>query len=207
MTLNAQIKHLLDTIKYDLKQKRKFFVSLDGKNNLIGSLNIKMFGLQAGYIYNDRTSFYLGLYNTYGNSSEIVENPTAAQNKVDSNTVISTYGLGYINYGIDYEFHDSRKWRLSIPCAIGLGAGHYNKASLKRNYGATNPGVVPFELGINASYKLTWWLWFGGGLGTRISLLSTHEFNGPFYTFGFQIKTGTIIRRARESIREYREKH
>lgn len=205
LSMQAQVRHVLDTIKFDLSKRGKFFIGLDGKNNLVGDFKIKMFGVQGGYIYNNRTSLYVGFYNTYGDRSTIVENTTAAQGKTDSNTVYATYGMGYINLGLEYMFHDSKRWRLSIPIAMGLGAGRYSKHSMKTVYDNRYPGIVPIELSINASYKLKWWLWVGGGLGTRVSLSHSHEFNGPFYTFGLQFKTGTIIRRAREAYKEYQE--
>ncbi|MDI1234766.1 MAG: hypothetical protein PSX81_10830 [bacterium] len=205
IALHAQVRNMFDTIKYDFTKRGKFFVGLDGKNNIVGDLKVKMFGVQCGYLFNNRTSLYLGFYNTYGNNSYIVENNTAPQGKVDSNTVYATYGMGYFNFGIEYMFHNSRKWRLSVPIATGLGAGKYIRQSKSTLYENRYPGIVPIEFSINASYKLKWWLWVGGGLGTRISLSHSHEFNGPFYTFGLQIKTGTIIRKAREAYKEYQE--
>jgi hypothetical protein len=207
ISISAQVRHAIDTIKYDLTKKGKFYISLDGKNSLVGDLKVKMFGLQGGYLYNNRTSLYVGFYNSYANAVSIVENRTAPQGKTDSNTVYATYGMGYFNFGIEYMFHDSHKWRLSVPLAMGIGAGVYKKYT-SNPYNRINerhPGIVPIELSINASYKLKWWLWVGGGLGTRISLTHSHEFNGPFYTFGLQIKTGRIIKRATEAYKEYRE--
>ena len=205
ISISAQVRHAIDTIKYDLTKKGKFYISLDGKNSLVGDLKVKMFGLQGGYLYNNRTSLYVGFYNSYAKAVSIVENRTAPQGKTDSNTVYATYGMGYFNFGIEYMFHDSRKWRLSVPLAMGIGAGKYTRQSQKTNYDIRHPGIVPIEFSINASYKLKWWLWVGGGLGTRVSLTHSHEFNGPFYTFGLQIKTGRIIKRATDAYKEYRE--
>lgn len=209
VSLNAQVRHAIDTIKYDLTKKGKFYLSLDGKNSIVGDLKVKMFGLQGGYLYNNRTSLYVGFYNSYANAVTVVENRTAPLGRTDSNTVYATYGMGYFNFGLEYMFHDSHKWRLSVPLAMGIGAGLYEKYTVNNNIKNTiqlrHPGIIPIELSINASYKLKWWLWIGGGLGTRVSLTHSHEFNGPFYTFGLQIKTGTIIKRAREAYNEYRE--
>jgi hypothetical protein len=205
IALNAQVRHLFDTIRYDLTQKKKFFIGFDGKNNVVSDIRIKMFGLKGGFIYNSRTSFYIGFYNTYGNDSQVSSNPTAIAPKTDTNTVFSKYGMGYINYGCEYIFHNSRRWQLSVPVAIGIGAGRHTKVSRGRVTDISRPGILPFETGLNASYKLAWWLWIDGGLGTRISFSSNHEFNGPFYNFGFSIKTEAIIKKARDAIREYRE--
>ncbi len=162
-----------------------------------------MFGLQGGFIYNSRTSIYVGLYNTYDNNTRnIIYNPTAASGVIDSNTVYEKYGMGYINFGIEYIFLNSKRWLLSAPVAIGIGAGRYTKQTQREILKYETPGIKPLEFGVNASYKLTWWLWLGAGLGTRISLNSTHTFNGPFYSFGLQFKTGEMVKRIEKVLKK-----
>lgn len=194
---SGQIRHMFDSIKYDLKHSGSFFVSLDGKNSIIRDRPVKMFGFQAGLLFNKRTNLYAGYYASYKNTRTIY-NPTAAKGEVDSNTVDMRYRLEYLNIGCEYYFKDTRKWRFSIPFSIGLGAGRdirYKKLgndvlSDKRHK------VVPLELGFNARYKLFWWMWISGGLGTRLSLAST-EYNGSYYTFGLSLRTGEIYNRFR----------
>lgn len=199
--LKAENRHLIDSIRFDLKQKKRFYIGFDGKNNIVSSLNLKMFGLQGGYIYNNRTSLYIGLYNTYdNNNTNILNNPTAPIGKTDSNTVYESYGMGYINFGIEYIFLNSKRWLLSTPVAIGIGAGRYKQIRQDEVLEHKTPGIKPLEFGINASYKLTWWVWLGAGLGTRISINKTHAYNGPFYSFGLQIKTGEMIKRINKAL-------
>lgn len=194
---NAQLRHMFDSMRYDFKQPKKFFVSLDGKNNLVSDLNMKMFGLQGGYQYNRRTSLYLGIYWTYNNPSKIVANaPLAGQS--DSNTIYSTYGISYINVGCEYVFFNNKRWRMAIPLALGRGRGSNVFTQNKVQIREEKPRIIPLEIGMNVSYKLKWWLWVGAGIGTRISLNSTHEYNGAFYTFGLQLKTGEIYRRVKK---------
>ncbi len=201
--LNAQVRHLFDTIKYDLTQKKRFFISLDGKNNIVSDIKIKTFGIQGGYIYNNRTSFYVGFYNTHGQNSRIFDNPTALPGKTDSNTVYSSFGMGFINFGCEYIFHNSKRWKLSVPVALGIGAGRHTKVSQGSILEIKRPGIVPLEIGIKANFKLTWWLWIGGGLGTRVSLNSNHQFNGPYYSFSLQFQTEAMIKKVTEVIKKH----
>ncbi len=203
---SAQTRHFLDTIRYDLKQTKRFYLSLDGKNNIVGDLNIKMFGLQGGYIYNRRTSLYMGLYLTSKEATVIAENYNLNAGKTDSNTIYNSYGMTYLNFGCEYIFCNNKKWQLSIPAAIGIGSGTFKRFSEIKYYEAKYPTIIPFETGLKASYKLTWWLWLGAGLGTRISLNSTHYYNGPFYTFGLQVKTGAMIKKAKKAIETHKKK-
>lgn len=203
VSANANSLHIIDSIRHDLRQKHRFYIGFDGKNNIVSSLNIKMFGLQGGYIFNSRTSLYMGLYNTYdNNNTNILVNPTAGPGLTDSNTVYEKYGMGYLNFGIEYIFLNSKRWLLSAPVAIGIGAGRYTKQTQREVLQYKTPGITPLEFGVNASYKLTWWLWLGAGLGTRISINSTHSFNGPFYSFGLQFKTGEVVKRIEKALKK-----
>ena len=197
---------MFDTIRYDLKQKPgAFFLSLDGKQSVIRDLNLKMFGLQAGYLYNKRTNIYLGYYSTLDNANRIYENPTALSPGTDSNTIFTVYGLAYFNLGCEYYFYNSHKWRLSFPAGIGIGVGWDKLFTNTKFLEQKNSTVIPLEIGFNASYKLKWWLWLGAGIGTRLSLASG-QYNGPFFTYGIQWKTGEIYRRTKKWVKSLRHR-
>lgn len=191
----AQVRHFLDTIRYDLHQPRKLYLGLDGKNSIVSDLSLKMFGLQGGYMYNNRTSFFIGLYTTPRKRTTIVSNPTAHYSQTDSNTVYVSYGLTYLNSGCGYIFYNNKRWQLSANLALGIGSGAYNKYSQSKSYITSRPVIIPFETNINASFKLTWWMWLNAGLGTRIALAGKHDYNGALYTYGFSIKLDAIYRK------------
>lgn len=192
----AQFRHMFDTIRYDLKQKKSFFVCLDGKNSVIRDMPVNMFGLQAGYTFNKRTNLFTGFYRSY-NDEKIAYNPTAKSGQIDSSTEFLRYRLTYLNIGCEYYFHNSNKWRFSIPFSIGIGGGkevrRYNYKEISRN----TYTVAPVELGFYAHYKLTWWVWPGAGIGTRVSL-ANRSFNGPYYTYGFSFRLGEIYERGKK---------
>lgn len=195
--VKAQLnRHVIDTIKFDLKQKKKLYVSLDYKNTFVSDLSTKMFGLQLGYIFNKRTSLYIGYYAANETRKEVA-NPTAVNGNTDSNTIYQYYGLNYFNIGIDYIFYNTKRWRFSIPLSIGLGSGYSHLSSLKTNFGTTKTNVVPLEFALYGSYKITWWIWFGAGMGSRIMLNNKSGYNGTFYSIGIQLKTGEIYRRTK----------
>ncbi len=194
-------RHIIDTIRYDLKQSKKLYVSLDFKNTFVSDLSTKMFGLQLGYIFNKRTSLYIGYYGA-NKASKVVANPTALQGKTDSNTMYQNYGLNYFNVGIDYIFYNSKRWRFSIPLSVGKGTGYSQLSTQKNTFATTKTNVVPFEFALYGSYKITWWLWFGAGMGSRIILNNKSGYNGTFYSIGLQLKTGEIYRRTKNFIKE-----
>lgn len=191
----AQIRHMFDSLKYDLSREKSFFISLDGKNSIIRDLPVKMFGIQAGYSFNKRTNLYLGFYFSR-NDDRLISNPTAAAKGLtkDSNSVWQKFHLAYVNAGCDYYFYNKKKWRLSIPVALGIGKGTNKTYKMYTTIEDHRYVVVPFEIGFYATYKISWWIWAGAGMGTRVSLVSP-QFNGPFYTYGLSLRFEEIYKR------------
>lgn len=197
---NAQLKNMYSNIRSDLKGEKSAFVSLDGKNSIVRDVPIKLFGLQAGYLYNKRTNIFLGFYSSY-NDEAIISNPTADLGKTDSNTIWQAYKLTYLNIGCEYYFHNSKRWRFSIPFGLGIGGGIDKQRKSYKPLYEKSKFVMPAEVGFFANYKLTWWLWLGAGMGTRISLVSS-GFTGSYYTFGLSIRYGEIYDRTKKLIKK-----
>ena len=195
LTTKAQVRHMLDSIKYDLKQKREWYLCLDGKNSVIRDLQTKIFGLQYGYMYNKRTNIYINYYTSYNTQDQVLDNPTAGYNKRDSNTVLVSSKLTYMNIGCEYYFMNTRKWRMSIPVGLGIGQGKDETHTSKKYLGIEKHTVIPIDLGYTINYKIKWWIWAGAGIGTRLSLASS-RYNGPYYYFGLSLRFGEMYNRA-----------
>jgi hypothetical protein len=187
----AQFRHMPDTIRYDLKKEPSLVFGLDGKTSFIRDMKLNFYGAQVGYLYNKRTNLHVGFYTTYNKKKNIYDNPTSINKETDSNTIFNKFGMSYLNFGAEYYFYNTGKWRLSLPASAGLGIG-WDKFYRADKYMHTNHSfVMPVELGFNASYKLTWWVWLGAGIGTRLSLAS-QRFNGSYFTYGLQFRTEEI---------------
>jgi hypothetical protein len=193
----GQLRHMCDTIRHDVKKERTLALGLDSKNSFIRDLNLTMYGMQVGYLYNRRTNVHLGLYTTFNRKKTVFDNPTAGQDRIDANTVMNKFGMTYMNLEGEYYFYNTCKWRFSIPTGLGIGIGwdkYYKNNTFTHR---TTSLVIPIELGFNATYKASWWVWIGAGLGTRLSLAS-QKYNGPFFTYGLQFQTEEILRRAKK---------
>jgi len=192
---NAQFKHALDTIRYDLNKKKSFFLSLDGKRSFINSVPQNFFGLQAGYTFNKRTNIFVGLYSTYYDRPYILENLTSKSGRLDSNTVFGLNGLTYFNCGMEYYFYHQKKWRLALPISVGIGS------ALEKKYTQSNIIIdrqnftMPVEIAFYATYKLKWWVWLGAGVGTRVNVFAA-RYSAPFYSYGVNIRFGEIYKRS-----------
>ncbi len=194
--INAQIRHMLDTIKYDLKQDREWFICLDGKNSVIGAQSTKLFGLQYGYLYNKRTNLFIGYYSSYNTQAQILDNPTALPGTRDSNTLFLKSEIAYLNFGCEYYFKNTKRWRMSFPVALGIGQGRDETYTTKKYMGIEKKLMIPLDFGIYVNYKIKWWLWAGAGIGSRISFAST-KYSGSYYTFGLSLRFGAMYDRVR----------
>ncbi len=54
--------------------------------------------------------------------------------------------------------------------------------------------IFPLETGVSALYKLTWWIGFSGGIGSRVVLGSNRaqKFSGTYYNIGVTVFIGDI---------------
>lgn len=190
----AQLRHCIDSIRYDLKQKRSWFLSLDGKNSVVSDLNFKLFGLQFGYLYNKRTNLFVGFYTNTQPVVRISENPTALNGGRDSNTVYDRYSITYFNAGCEYYFHNSKKWRFSIPVSLGIGLGNNQLTRNGKILKQKSSTILPLEFGATAYYKIKWWIWAGAGLGQRVAI-GDSKYSGPYFTIGLSIRYGEIYNR------------
>ncbi|MCC6818708.1 MAG: hypothetical protein IT245_07450 [Bacteroidia bacterium] len=198
---NAQFRKYWDSVKYDLNQDRSWFICLDGKNSIVRDLKLKMFGLQSGYTYNNRTNIFLGYYGSYNNESIILENPTAPFGKIDSNTVYARYKLSYLNIGTESYFVNSKRWRMAIPITFGIGSGTDEKfkrnATFENVFEKSKHTIMPLEIGFYINYKIKWWVWAGAGLGSRFAL-NASAYSGSYYTYGISLRFGEMYSRARD---------
>ena len=204
-SVSGQLKNLYSNIRSDLKGDRSAFVSLDGKNSIVRDVPIKLFGLQVGYLYNKRTNIFVGFYRSY-NKEAIIYNPTIQSPKTDTNTIFQAYKLTYFNLGCEYYFHNSNRWRFSLPFSIGIGGGKITQRKEKISLSKKSSFVMPLELGFFANYKLTWWMWLGAGMGTRVSLTSSN-FTGSYYTFGLSFRYGEIYDRSKKMVKAHKKSH
>lgn len=192
---NAQFKHALDTIRYDLNKKKSFFLSLDGKKSFINSVPQNFFGLQVGYTFNKRTNVFVGLYSTYYDRAYIKDNPTSKDGRIDSNTIFGLNGLTYLNCGMEYYFYHKNKWRLALPASIGIGSALEKNYTKNKIITDRHNFTMPVEIVFYATYKLKWWVWLGAGVGTRVNVFAA-RYSAPFYSYGVNIRFGEIYKRS-----------
>lgn len=204
--MKSQLTRFWDSLRYDLHQEKSWYICLDGKNSIVKDQNIKLIGLQSGYTFNNRTNLFLGYYFNNFNGGVVIDNPTANINQVDSNTVYARYRLSYLSFGTESYIVNSRKWRMSIPLAIGIGKGHGEKYKIGSNkevnvFERPEKNIYPLEIGFYINYKIKWWIWAGAGIGTRFAL-NGGEYSGSYYTYGLSLRFGEIYNRARAWYRE-----
>lgn len=106
-----------------------------------------------------------------------------------------------------YVFYRKNKWTLDFPLRIGIGSALVKQFELppsKTLLSKNNSMIFPVESGVSALYKLTWWIGFSGGLGSRFVLgkNNAQKFGGTYYNLGTTIFLGDIYQHIRRDMKQ-----
>lgn len=103
-------------------------------------------------------------------------------------TVAKFLKLGYLCYYIDFVFHRTKRWQLSVPIQAGTGLSWFQK---ERPYSFKNKDpkyfLLLYEPGITAQFKIFRWLGLGSDVGYRFVLKNNKKIGerllSPTYSF------------------------
>jgi hypothetical protein len=184
--LNAQV---LDTIKYSLQQKPKFFITLASFNTFIDQQYANIGGVRTGLSYNQRIRFGIGIFNLTNNA---VVTPITIKGEPDYITNGQLY-LTFSSLSAEYYFFSRYPWQCTVtPFNIGLGAAKYEYVQRPENKKTFTPSefVILYQPEVSAQYNIFRWLGVGVTTGYRFSLLrsrkQTQNLNAP--TFAVDVR-------------------
>ncbi len=175
---------LLDSIREELQKPSSFFVALDGRNTVVEDFPGTMYGFMYGWDYG-RLLVGTGIYGM---------KPFTLTSRVGTDTIRNAYDFSYISSTLEYSFHETRKWRLSLPLQIGIGYGDRKKMINSTVAEHKRPLLIPGEAAFRAVYKATRYVGLSAGVGLRVSLVNSSNFDGPIYYFGLSFFWGNIKR-------------
>ncbi len=195
-----------DSVRYYLKHSKPELIGgLSSRNTLIGSNVTSVSGISGGFDYGGKVRFSVGIY--------WLGKPMEERRKINAFTpqeklVDEVSRFWYWGLSGNYVFYKKNKWTLDIPLRIGIGSAsvkQYEVPPLKTFIGKTNSAIIPLESGVNAQYKLTWWIGFSGGLGSRIVLgkNNAQKYSGTYYNLGVTVFLGDIYTHIRKDMKEH----
>jgi len=188
---NSTSQPAIDTIKKSLQLKPHLFAKLDSRNSFIDNSLVHIFGAKAGIKYGNKLRFGLG-YNQLYNPPKGLNQNIEYVNELGKPYFISR-GLKfyYISASIEYAFHQSKKWEVSMPLQFGIGESyyqHYYNGQKTKTERTTN---FIYEPSISIEYKLFKWIGIGADFGYRFMFNGNRKLNqqltSPIVTFNIVI--------------------
>jgi hypothetical protein len=143
-------------------------------------------GIRYGFDYG-KIKLYEGFYylqKAILKSNENILNPR--------DTSTQKVRFSYLSTTVEYVFYENDKWEFTVPTKLGFGTGVKNTFLGDSIVKSEKPLFIPAELSVMGLYKITPWAGVSAGLGYRISLYNTNEFDGSFYSFGIKIFLGKL---------------
>lgn len=186
LSVNAQLRQVLDSIKKDSQKIPSFFIALDSHNSFIATKPAGIEGFKFGLSYNDRFKLGVGLYRL-ASSMKITE-------IIVNDTINTDLHFNYFNSFVEYVFYQPlhSKWQFSVPVYLGFGSSYLDYTNVSGEYVREKERlVILLESAIEGDYKIYKWFGIGFGAGLRVMLKSNQEidknFTEPIYQFGIKI--------------------
>ena len=178
------------------------FVVFDSYFSFIGKKSADVWGFKAGIEWNEKWRFGIG-YNKL--SSDIIEYKALPQSELPyakNDTVKAQLFLRYFPLMAEYIAYRKDPWQITIPLQMGAGSSYFqyfDKENGSRK--VFEHGVLIFQPGVNAQYKVLKWFGIGAGLGYRFLVINNPDIetsmNSPVFSIGLKIFIGEIVKSVR----------
>lgn len=181
----AGISQALDSVKFALRQKPKFFLQLDGYNSIVTGAKANASGIKAGLDFNKKIRFGVGYFKL---TTDVVEPFT---NIKPDDTVRAELFSHYFTVGAEYVLFHKDPWQISVPAHIGIGRSYFQYNDTEGEHRIYKNSIMLFEPAIAGHYKIIKWVGLGFGIGYRLMLKNNPEvndnFNSPLYVIRIKI--------------------
>jgi hypothetical protein len=181
-TLFAQFT---DSLQYILRNKYSIDARLESRNSFINHQLTSVTGVRLGLAYQRKLRIGGGLswLKSEVTSPFLVDGPGDVQVKEDR-----YLKFVYVCYYVDFVFHKTKRWQLSVPIQAGTGMSWFQKES---SYVFRNRDpkyfLLLYEPGITVQFKITRWLGLGNDVAYRFVLRNNRrtagQLNSPTYSF------------------------
>lgn len=188
--------HFEDSLRHHMSFRPKVDFRFDARNSFISATRVKFWGFKIGFQYNNKVRIGIGL-NT-------MLKPAPVQRFYPSNelqltdTVDANLSIVYWCIYIDYVFHRTKRWELSMPVQLGIGGSSYEyvdaKDGLTKNI--NQKGVMLYEPGFMATYSPIRYVGLGLGIGYRFMIVNNplidEQLNSLMYVLKVKVFLGNI---------------
>lgn len=178
-----------------IKPDLKLVGGLDIRNSFINQNPVKIYGVSAGVVIDEKERFTVGVYAlTPSSVNQIIAERST--NTV-SITQASLYfaGIGYtrriVNRGI---------FEIAIPLEAGIGFTNITRIERRGGQDITlsdDHGFLPLQAGLKLEIHLTRWVGAGGSIGYRTAIINEEyktDYTGMYFTYGVSIYLSQIYK-------------
>jgi len=187
VSLQAQY-NLSDTFRIYLKKKPSLYLSLDGRNSFVRDQPAQIQGVRFGLNYGGKIRILGGIYRL---KNTITREYLYAPGTPEEEIRIQANKLTYMGITCDYVLYNRDRWKLAAPVLLGYGFGDRLERDLLGQVKLDKEfRFVPFEVALNANYRVLPWFYLGAGIGYRYALFSnsvSKDFSAPIYTYGMGV--------------------
>lgn len=158
----------LDTLHEVFKHKSSIDARIESRYSIINNQYASVTGVRLGVAFQRKLRLGGGvswLKTNYG--KPIFDNGTD-----QPFTGFRYLKFAYMCFYVDFVFHKTKRWQLSVPIQTGLGMGWYqNDKTVYDVFGKqAKYGLFLYEPGITAQFKVFKWFGLGSDVGYRFAV-------------------------------------
>lgn len=174
----------MDTLHAIFQNKSSIDVRLESRNSFITHDRALITGIRFGVAFQRKLRMGGGISWLKG---EITQNDYIINDFNKPDTVPKYLKLGYICYYIDFVFHKTKRWQLSVPIQAGTGLTWFQHAQpYSINGGDKKYFLFLYEPGVTTQFKIFRWFGLGADVGYRFTIKSKEvdkKLSSPTYAF------------------------
>lgn len=171
-----------------------FALNWDARNTFIKDKRVNIFGVNSGIVFGKKRNqitvgyywlnfnSYLKLLNFRRNNSKLVN--------LDYYTKTDLYFLSLMYWK---NFIETRRWRVSMPVEVGIGATKNQGTDLLTDIQIwkRKDFFLPIQTGLYVKWKATRWIGISVQGGYRYALIAQNiqeNYDGFYYSFGLELQ-------------------
>ncbi len=178
-----------------IKPDYKLVGGLDIRNSFINQNPVKIYGVSAGVVIDEKERFTVGIYAlTPASVNQIIAERS-------NNTVqISQASLYFAGIGYTRRIINRGIFEIAVPLEAGIGFTNITRIERRGGQNITlsdDHGFLPLQAGLKLELHLTRWVGVGGSAGYRAAITNEEyetDYTGLYFTYGVSIYLGKLYK-------------
>ncbi len=185
--LNKAKAQFLDSLNHTFRSSANIDARLESRFSFFKNEVLTVSGVRLGVAYKRKLRMGGGISWASNNYSSTFYEYNALKGQND--TLSKYLRLGYLCYYIDFVFHRTKRWQLSVPIQAGGGFVWWQKESVYKWKAEDKKFfLLLYEPGITVQYKIFRWLGAGTDIGYRFVLKNNKKIGERLLSPTFSFK-------------------